>query len=1098
MAETCTEVSFTSGVNTIGATVGVEINQNLNSLLSCAGTGQLTWSTIGTFPSWLTLNSQTGVLTGMPTATNLGVTTFSISASSSESGGITQIQINVSDAPVWSLSNINLGIQTVSVAWSFNLNTVVTDPLGGSLSFSAQNLPSWMSLTPQGMLSGTPTANSVGVYSGIIFTATASGGSSTANGFGLVVPAGAQLVLAGPATISSNTCRAFTVTAENGSDQAFNLSSATTIQLQLSNAAASTTNLYSSSSCSGNAISSLSIPAGNSSATFYMLGDATGIVSTQAATPGFASGTLNTNIVAAGSINIVLSGPTQGIVGTCIPVNLGFQDGSGIAWIPSSDVTSQLSSGQSDVTFYMDSMCTTTITNVSIPANGANTTFYVAGTVASNKNIMAASTGFVTGSLSLNLSAGAPNTISLSSPNSVIWTNACTPIQIQLLDQFGNNATASASLVSQLAAGGGAALGTQFFSDAQCSQVSATNTIAAGSASSQFYMEDSVSGVLTVTAVPSSISPATIAFTVNAQPNFSFLGGNNLNFGNVSVNTVKVLPLTLQNSGGPGTLSSISITGATFSIVSGGTCQANMSLAAGATCTIQVQFAPTSAASQTGAVSVVSNVGNETSNLTGTGVIPASFVWVGSNSLNFGQVTIGQSSVLPLTVQNSGGAGAFPVIGTPSAVQFTVLSTGTCQSSQTIAAGASCTIQVQYKPTAVETDSATLSIGSLASTMTGSGIAAPSFNVVGGNNINFGQVLINTTQSATVTLSNTGGAGTLTSEVLSGADYKQAATTCQPNEVLQANSSCTVTVSFTPVGAGQFAGSLSFATNAGTVNVAITGQGVTMGALSFNPASLNFGQINTGSSATACATVTNIGGADVVLGAMGWVAAGPYTTIAMTACGVAPCASGMRLSSQSSCSIDVQFAPVVGGSQPDWINIQATSAGDPITVNYAVTGSGYQLPPCSTAVNYLPAHAKVDFILGDGAPGDAPYPKATAVYNTNLGYQCGNDTTTAVWSIPASNPLVGKAGDNRYYTLECTSSGMSAAKLACTLVQAPPGGVKTITISKLSCTSSVSADQTFHVSCTYGAYHPNHGQGKGTFNIDSTSPMPAPCGMCAG
>lgn len=765
-AETCSSAAFSQTTFNLNATVGVFFQQNLNSLLSCPGNGALSWN-MANAPTWLSLGNTTGVLSGTPAATNLGLASFTVSASDLETGTIAQINISVSDAPIWSLANINLGIQTVGAAWSFNLNTVAKDPLGGTLSFSAQNLPSWMTLSSSGMLSGTPQSANVGSYSGIIFTATASGGSSTANGYGMVIPSGAMLGINGPSSFMDHTCQAFSVSTDLPSGVAFIPSNAISISLQDSGAAAGTSGIYANSNCS-QATSSVQIAAGSSSATFYVLGSAPGILKLQASTTAFAPASDSVTIADAGTPLINLSGPAQGVVGNCIAGSLYLQDSAGNAWIPSASAAVKLSATQTDVKFYSDSKCSSSIISLNVPSGTSSSQFYLEGTVAQVKNIFASSTGFVSGSLNITLSAGAPSVEKISSTSSTVLTGTCVTVQDQLFDSFGNLVNAPSSLTNSPQSIGGSA---QFYQDASCSQPSSDFILPADSNSTTFSFIPTVPGVMDLLVMPpSGITANSISFLINAPPS---LAGNPLSFSTVNVGASKILPATVTNQGGPASLSSISISGNNFSIVPGGSCQASMSLATGASCTILVQYAPTAAATNTGEVTVVYN---------------------------------GKS-----------------------------------------------------------------------------------------------------------------------------------------------------------------------------LNIPVSGQGV-----------------------------------------------------------VPP-------------------------------------------------------PICDSNVHWVPATAKLHFNLGDGAPGDAPYPTANT-FNTQLGYQCTGGSNVAVWQLTGANQLTGKAGDNRYYTLNCQTQGMAGASLACSLVQAPPGGVHTITIGNLACTTAVaSSDGTMHVSCTYKAYHPNHGVGSGTFRIDGEGAINRSC-----
>lgn len=89
---------------------------------------------------------------------------------------------------------------TVGVAYSFT--PTATSPSGTTLSFSATNLPAWMSLNAQtGELSGTPGANNVGTDSGITITVSDGAQSASLPAFSVTV----QQAAATTATLSWTT-----------------------------------------------------------------------------------------------------------------------------------------------------------------------------------------------------------------------------------------------------------------------------------------------------------------------------------------------------------------------------------------------------------------------------------------------------------------------------------------------------------------------------------------------------------------------------------------------------------------------------------------------------------------------------------------------------------------------------------------------------------------------------------------------------------------------------------------------------------------------------------------------------------------------------
>jgi hypothetical protein len=150
--------------------------------------------------------------------------------------------------------------------------------------------------------------------------------------------------------------------------------------------------------------------------------------------------------------------------------------------------------------------------------------------------------------------------------------------------------------------------------------------------------------------------------------------------------------LTLTDTGNGG-LTPLTIT------ASGDFAQTNTcadSVAASASCTISVTFTPTAGGARTGALTVTDNAPGspQTVTLSGTGLAPA--VNLSATTLTFAAQTVStQSAPQTITLTNTGNGALTPLTITASG-DFT--QTNTCAGS--VAASASCTISVTFKPTA--------------------------------------------------------------------------------------------------------------------------------------------------------------------------------------------------------------------------------------------------------------------------------------------------------------------------------------------------------------------------------------------------------------
>jgi sugar lactone lactonase YvrE len=176
--------------------------------------------------------------------------------------------------------------------------------------------------------------------------------------------------------------------------------------------------------------------------------------------------------------------------------------------------------------------------------------------------------------------------------------------------------------------------------------------------------------------------------------------------------------VTLSNTGGATlNITSLTIIGANpgdFTQTS--TC--GTTLAAGATCSVSLVFKPTAAGARAATLSVATSVGTPTAALSGTGTTAAATVTISPTSFAFPSQTVGtSSSVQPFTVTNTGTStltfNSYGFTGTNASDFITAHS---C--AATLAAAATCTVNVVFKPAAAGARSANLVVGTTAGTLT--------------------------------------------------------------------------------------------------------------------------------------------------------------------------------------------------------------------------------------------------------------------------------------------------------------------------------------------------------------------------------------------
>ena len=198
-----------------------------------------------------------------------------------------------------------------------------------------------------------------------------------------------------------------------------------------------------------------------------------------------------------------------------------------------------------------------------------------------------------------------------------------------------------------------------------------------------------------------------------------------LGFGTVATgSTSAAQTVTVTNSGSAAASVSLAISG-DFTQTS--TC--GSSLAAGASCTVSVRFAPAATGSRSGNLTVTAAGITNTVPLSGNGVAAGPRLTANPSSLAFPGTVVGNASASQTVTVTNEGTAAATVSGVTASGDFS--QTSNCGS---LAVGASCAVTVTFRPTASGTRTGSLSLGgtsSLTVALSGSGIGATT-NVAAG------------------------------------------------------------------------------------------------------------------------------------------------------------------------------------------------------------------------------------------------------------------------------------------------------------------------------------------------------------------------------
>ena len=403
---------------------------------------------------------------------------------------------------------------------------------------------------------------------------------------------------------------------------------------------------------------------------------------------------------------------------------------------------------------------------------------------------------------------------------------------------------------------------------------------------------------------------------------------SSINFGSVVIGSAASQTVTLKNNGGSNvTVTAAAATGAGFS-ESGLTLP--LTLTPNQTTTFTVSFAPTVSGSANGNVALtVSGEPELDIPLAGMGLTPATLT-ASPTSLTFTNVLVGQNSTQTETIKNTGGASAKITAVAASGTGFSVSG---ITLPVTLGSGQSVTFNVTFTPASAGSFSGNVTVSSNAQnptlTIPVSGTAVTAGNLTANpSSINFGNVVVGSNASQTVTLKNTGGSNvTVTAASASGSGFGfnglSLPLTLTPNQT------STFNVTFTPAAAGAASGTMSLTvTGSANVGIPLSGTGQAPATLTANPTSMTFTNVVVGQNSTQIETIKNTGGVSAQI--TGVAASG-------TGFSVSGITLPVTLAAGQSVTFNVTFTPPSAGSFSG--NVTVTSNAQNPTLTIPVSGT---------------------------------------------------------------------------------------------------------------------------------------------------------------
>ena len=440
---------------------------------------------------------------------------------------------------------------------------------------------------------------------------------------------------------------------------------------------------------------------------------------------------------------------------------------------------------------------------------------------------------------------------------------------------------------------------------------------------------------VTFTAAATGSRPGTLRVTDNASgsPRTVNLTGTgavvsvsptSLAFGSVPLQTTSAAKtVTVNNS----TLGSLPISAVAITTLASDYAQTNncpATLASGATCVVTVTFKPTVAGSRAGQLRISYGASAVNVGLSGTGTFN---LGVSPASLTFAKQALGTTSAAKTVTLTNGTGSPIDITGITSVGEFPVQS-NTCGAS--LAAGTTCTFTVAFTPSAAGTRTGQVTIADNATgnphkvNLTGTGTIPLT---VAPASLGFGSVIAGVTSAAkTVTLTNSNPVAITFASITGSGDYALA-NGCPVS--MDPNTSCTLSVTFTPPATGTRPATLDILSDATSSpqKVNLTGAGT----LPLNTSgNLAFGSVVAGvTSAAKTITLTN-----------------PSPLLPITIASIVPtgdygatdnCAGSIAPS--GSCTLSVAFTPTAAGARSGSVVITSNATNNPRTSTLTGTGT---------------------------------------------------------------------------------------------------------------------------------------------------------------
>ena len=897
-----------------------------------------------------------------------------------------------------------------------------------------------------------------------------------------IVAGPTKLVLTGPTSGTASglaTIGPFTVTEENAQGTP-------TIAGETVNLSSSSGGSYvfgTNGTVSPTGASTVTIPSGQSSATFYY-GDTTASTSTTltASVTGLTSGTSQVRITAGTGAQLAITsnaftGTSNSKATNAFTVTL--QDAFGNTTTSTNATLVGLTSNSSGTAVFATTSGGTATTSVIIPANTSSVTAYYGDTMAGTPTLTASGTGLTVGTQQETITGGTGTKLAITSTAFTGAANAkaTNAFQVTLEDAFGNATTKTTATTINLSSN---STGTHAFSATSGGSNTTTVTLAANSSSVGAFYGDEFPGTPTITVASAGLTSATQQETITAgAPSVLVFTSNQFSGGASTSATLG--PITVQEQDAYGNVASVgspttvnltsSSAGATFAASSGGTSTTSVTIPGGSSVatffygdtvaghpTITAAASGLTSATQSETITALGGTQLGVSTFSGPATATATNAFTVKFEDVFGNAAVATTAI-PVTL-SSNSTGTKEFAATSGGASTTTVQIAANQSSVTAYYG-----DTKAGTPTITATSAGLTTGSQQETITGGvphTIAISSGSTQSATvNTAFGSPLValvtdsfgNAVSGATVTFTapaSSGASGTFLAASNGGTCLSTGGT---------AVASCTATTN----GAGT-ATSLTFTadTHAGTYNVAATSTGTT-------PNPLNFSETNTAATTNDNMTITGGNNQSATVGTA-------YST-------------GLTVNIVDSYNnpvsgMNVTFTAPASGASGTFGTCSGGNNGSFTTCVVATNASGN-----ATASTFTANHTAGAVSVATSASGDTTPPTFSETNTAGLSHTIAissGSAQSATVSTSFTNPLVALVTDsygNPVSGATVTFTAPASSGASGTFLAASNGGtcLSTGGTAVASCTATTSASG-LATSLTFKA--DTHA---GTYNVAATS-----------